>query len=228
MCWRPPPTARTSWAQTAAAAISLLSDIGVIHSQQRSVPRQPPALVQRRCRRFRRSRPIRTLNRPRPRTARLASLSLPSTRSSPAEPAQRLLRARRQSICVHHLSTGSTTGGAELALLHCPQRRRSGHTSGYVTLTGSSAITAPLAAPSAPTTPLFFVSTAGDNEIHYISIPPGLNAATPPTDTQQISPNLPACTPVADGGTDAGCINPNACGTVVPATAIAVKPRSTT
>ena len=43
------------------------------------------------------------------------------------------------------------------------------------------------------------------------------------TDTQQISPNLPGCTP----GTDAGCTLPSTT-TQVPATVIAVKPRTTT
>jgi len=52
--------------------------------------------------------------------------------------------------------------------------------------------------------------------IHYISV------ATL-TDTQQISPNLPGCTP----GADSGCTltTPAA---IVPATIITVKPRSTT
>jgi hypothetical protein len=89
-------------------------------------------------------------------------------------------------------------------------------------------IVAPLVGVFSPDNTVFFVSTAGDNEIHYIHIPPTVNAATPPTDTQQISPALPACLPVADGGVDAGCTNPNPAATIVPATAIAVKPRSVT
>jgi hypothetical protein len=89
-------------------------------------------------------------------------------------------------------------------------------TVGSVTLTGNSAITAPLAGAFTPDDKLFFVSTAGDNMIHYISVPTL-------TDTQQISPNLPACTP----GTDSGCTYSGS-NTVVPATAIAVKPRPTT
>jgi hypothetical protein len=64
---------------------------------------------------------------------------------------------------------------------------------------------------------IFFVSTAGDNKIHYISIPNNPSAANPPTDTQQISPNLPACTPVTAGGNDAGCTYTGT-GTIVPAT----------
>jgi hypothetical protein len=90
----------------------------------------------------------------------------------------------------------------------------------YITLTGNSAITAPLAGAFAPDDSLFFVSTAGDNMIHYISVPTL-------TDTQQISPNLPACTPVSAGGNDLGCTYTGS-GAIVPATTIAVKPRSTT
>jgi len=97
----------------------------------------------------------------------------------------------------------------------------------YVTFSGGSAVSAPLAGAFSPDNTIFFVSTAGDNKIHYISIPPTVNASTPPTDTQQISPNLPACTSPANGGVDAGCVY-SGTGTVVPVTAIAVKPRSTT
>ena len=45
-----------------------------------------------------------------------------------------------------------------------------------------------------PDNTLFFVSTSGDNMVHYID-------TRTLTDTQQISPNLPACTP----GSDPGC-----------------------
>jgi len=41
----------------------------------------------------------------------------------------------------------------------------------YLTLTGNSSITAPLTGAFAPDNSYFFVSTAGDNKIHYISIP---------------------------------------------------------
>jgi hypothetical protein len=97
----------------------------------------------------------------------------------------------------------------------------------YVTFAGASAISAPLVGAFSPDNTVFFVSTEGDNKIHSISIPTTVNATTPPTDTQQFSPNLPACTPVASGGVDAGCTY-SGTGTVVPVTAIAVKPRSTT
>jgi hypothetical protein len=99
-------------------------------------------------------------------------------------------------------------------------------TVGYVPLTGGSTIIAPLAGAFTPDDSLFFVSTAGDNMIHFISVPLATNPATAATaDTQQISPKLPPCTP----STDAGCTLPStSTGPYVPATAIAVKPRSTT
>lgn len=100
-------------------------------------------------------------------------------------------------------------------------------TVGYVALTGASSITAPLTGAFTPDDSTFFVSTAGDNKIHYISIPANPSPSTPPTDTRQISPDLPACTPVSAGGNDAGCAF-SGTGTIVPATAIVVVPRSTT
>jgi hypothetical protein len=117
--------------------------------------------------------------------------------------------------------SGSTPG----ALLPYYQPQASGAgTVNYLTLTGSSAITAPVAGAFSPDDKLFFVSTAGDNQIHYISIPASISSSTPLTDTQQISPNLPACTP----GTDPGCLLTAPTTHPVPATVIAVKPRSTT
>ena len=93
---------------------------------------------------------------------------------------------------------------------------------GYVTLGGSLAswITAPIAGAFSPDNTYFFVSTAGDNMVHYINV-------QSLTDTQQISPNLPACTPVSAGGNDLGCTYTGS-GTVVPATVIEVKPRAKT
>ena len=115
--------------------------------------------------------------------------------------------------------TGST---ANAALPYYKQATGSSApgTVGYVTLNGASAITAPLVGAFSPDNTMFFVSTSGDNMIHYI------NTGTL-TDTQQISPNLPACAP----GSDPDCVLSN--GTepasgIVPATAIAVKPLSTT
>ncbi len=90
-------------------------------------------------------------------------------------------------------------------------------TFGNVSLTGASSITGPIAGAFSPDNTLFFVSTAGDNKVHYIS-------TTTLTDTQQISPGLPACTP----GSDPGCTLTAPNSGSVPATAIAVKPRATT
>jgi hypothetical protein len=97
----------------------------------------------------------------------------------------------------------------------------------FVPFSGSAAasITAPLAGAFTPDNTLFFVSTAGDNMIHSISVP--LVTTTPASaDTQQISPNLPACTP----GTDLGCVysGPNPGTAIVPATVVVIRPRTTT
>jgi trimeric autotransporter adhesin len=90
-------------------------------------------------------------------------------------------------------------------------------------LTGGSAITAPVAGAFSPDDTLFFVSTAGDNLVHYIDTQ---KLITDPAhaDTQQINPNLPACVP----GSDPGCLLTTPISGSVPATAIAVKPRATT
>jgi hypothetical protein len=119
--------------------------------------------------------------------------------------------------------TGATTGASlpyYVPGAYTPGSPYTANPVKYITLTGNSAITAPLAGAFAPDDSLFFVSTAGDNMIHYISVPTL-------TDTQQISPNLPACTPVSAGGNDLGCTYTGS-GAIVPATTIAVKPRSTT
>ncbi len=97
----------------------------------------------------------------------------------------------------------------------------------YVTLEGGANITAPLVGAFSPDDTIFFVATAGDDKIHFISIPHIITSTSVPTDTQQVSPKLPACTPVSAGGVDAGCIF-SGNGTVVPITAIAVKPRPIT
>jgi sugar lactone lactonase YvrE len=127
-----------------------------------------------------------------------------------------------------------TTPGNQLPY-YLPQSGGTGPV-GYVTFADSSSATpptAPLAGAFSPDNSTFFVSTAGDNEIHLISIPANVGTSAPPTDKQQISPNLPACTPLADGGNDAGCLYPSSlppptATTFVPATAIAVKPRPVT
>jgi hypothetical protein len=101
-------------------------------------------------------------------------------------------------------------------------------TLGYLPLGGSAAasITAPVAGIFSPDNTIFFVSTAGDNLVHYISVP--LVSANPAkADTQQIAPNLPACTPVSAGGLDPGCTLAAPTSNPVPATVITVTPRTT-
>ncbi len=124
------------------------------------------------------------------------------------------------------LTYNGTTAGAALPY-YLPGAPGSAGTLSYVTLNGASAITAPLVGAFSPDDNTFFVSTAGDDKIHLIGIPKGVSTTNPPTDTQQLSPNLPACTSVSAGGTDAGC-NYTGTSSTVPATAIAVIPRSTT
>jgi hypothetical protein len=122
------------------------------------------------------------------------------------------------------LYNGSSTG-ANLPY-YLPGSSGAAGAVGYVTLTGNSSITAPIAGAFTPDNSIFFLSTAGDNMIHFIGIPAN-PATTAPTDTQQISPALPACTPVSAGGQDAGCTFSGS-GTVAPTTAIEIAPRSTT
>lgn len=117
--------------------------------------------------------------------------------------------------------TGSTTG-ATLPWYKqtvAPNNTAIG-TVGYVTLTGAAQITAPIAGAFSPDNSIFFVSTSGDNKVHYID-------TTTLTDTQQVTPGLPACTPLAAGGSDQGC-KYTGTDTVVPVTVITVKPRATT
>jgi hypothetical protein len=120
---------------------------------------------------------------------------------------------------------GSTTGAA--LPYYIPGTGGAAGTVGYVPLSGSSAITAPLTGAFSPDDSYFFVATAGDNLVHYITIPANVSTTRPPTDSLQVAPNLPACVPVAAGGNDLGCAYTGT-GTVVPVTVITVKPRSTT
>jgi hypothetical protein len=118
---------------------------------------------------------------------------------------------------ISFITYNGTTAGATLPYYTQTNGSAAPGTIGYVTLTGAGTITAPVAGAFSSDGTLFFVSTSGDNLIHYI------NTSTL-TDTQQISPNLPACTP----GTDPDCTITAPTTSAVPATAIAVKPRSTT
>lgn len=131
------------------------------------------------------------------------------------------------------ITYSGATAGNELPY-YLPQANGTGAGSfGYVAFADSTSAnppTAPIAGAFSSDNSIFFVSTAGDNEIHYISIPPNVSTSNPPVDSQQYSPNLPACTPVSAGGDDPGCLYPTAPGpnTFVPATVITVKPRSVT
>jgi trimeric autotransporter adhesin len=124
------------------------------------------------------------------------------------------------------LTYNGTTTGAQLPY-YLPTTPGSLGTIGYVSLSGSASITAPVTGAFSPDDNTFFVSTAGDNQIHFITIPKNVSTANPPTDTQQITPNLPACTPLSAGGLDAGCTYTGTPSTV-PATVITVVPRATT
>jgi trimeric autotransporter adhesin len=115
------------------------------------------------------------------------------------------------------LYNGATAGATLPYYVQTTADTNSLGTVGYLTLTGGSAVTAPVAGAFSPDNTLFFVSTSGDNQIHYID-------TTTLKDTQQISPNLPACTP----GADPGCKITGTAPSVVPATVIWVKPRATT
>jgi trimeric autotransporter adhesin len=121
------------------------------------------------------------------------------------------------------ITYSGTTAGASLPY-YLPATTGAG-TLGYVTLMGSANITAPIAGAFSPDNTLFFVSTAGDNMIHYIAIPSSITSSTPLTDSKQISPNLPACSPTLDPN---DCTYTGTAGTIVPATVIEVKPRPIT
>ncbi len=115
------------------------------------------------------------------------------------------------------ITYNGTTPGATLPYYTETTNSAAPGTVGYITLNGATLITAPVAGAFSNDGSLFFLSTSGDNQIHYIN-------TTTLQDTQQISPNLPACAP----GSDAGCTITTPQTDPVPATAIAVKPRSTT
>jgi trimeric autotransporter adhesin len=114
------------------------------------------------------------------------------------------------------ITYNGTTAGAPLPY-YVPGSNGAAGTLNNVSLVGNAAITAPLTGTFSPDDKLFFVSTAGDNLIHFIDVPTL-------TDVQQINPNLPACA----AGSDPGCKNTLPANTAVPATVIVVKPRTTT
>jgi hypothetical protein len=107
-------------------------------------------------------------------------------------------------------ASGATTGANLPYYLTSPTGPGIPGKPGAVTLTGAANITAPVAGAFSPDNTLFFVSTAGDNLVHYINVENVINGTTP-QDQQTINPGLQ---------------DPN--GVPVPATVIVVKPRSTT
>ena len=111
--------------------------------------------------------------------------------------------------------TGSTAGAT--LPYYVPVSGGAAGTVKYVTFSDSNSVTAPLAGAFSLDNQYFFVSTAGDNQIHFIS-------TSTFQDTQQVSPSLPACAP----GSDPDCLNTSPSTTVVPTTVIVVKPRATT
>jgi trimeric autotransporter adhesin len=114
------------------------------------------------------------------------------------------------------ITYNGTTPGAPLPY-YLPGSNGAAGTLNYVSLVGNASITAPLTGTFSPDDKLFFVSTAGDNLVHFINV-------STLTDVKQINPNLPACAP----GSDPDCKNTVPSNTTVPATVIAVKPRTTT
>jgi hypothetical protein len=116
------------------------------------------------------------------------------------------------------LTYDGTTPGGTLPY-YLPGAKGTTGTLNYLTLTGGNAVLAPIAGAFSLDNQYFFVSTAGDGQIHFVK-------TSTLTDTQQINPGLPACAP----GSDPSCVfnntTPPASGTV-PATVILVKPRNT-
>jgi hypothetical protein len=149
-----------------------------------------------------------------PQTLTVTATGVNQIVSSPAAVAQ---GAQAASTNLSFVTYNGTTPGATLPYYTQTAGSSAPGTVGYLTLTGAAAITAPVAGAFSSDGTLFFVSTSGDNEIHYI------NTSTL-KDTQQISPNLPPCAP----GSDPNCTITTPVTGSVPATAIAVKPRSTT
>jgi trimeric autotransporter adhesin len=114
------------------------------------------------------------------------------------------------------LTYTASTPGAKLPY-YIPGSNGAPGSVNYVNFADANSVTAPIAGAFSLDNKIFFVSTAGDNLIHFI------NTSTL-TDTQQLAPALPPCTP----GSDPGCLITNPTSTPVPATIIVVKPRSTT
>jgi trimeric autotransporter adhesin len=120
------------------------------------------------------------------------------------------------------ITYSGSTAGAQLPY-YLPGSGGSVGTLNYLTLAGSGNITAPVAGTFSTDDKLFFVSTAGDNQVHFIDTQKLLSNPSQ-ADTKQLSPNLPACAP----GSDPDCTLTTPTSNPVPATVITVKPRTTT
>jgi hypothetical protein len=116
------------------------------------------------------------------------------------------------------LTYNGTTAGGTLPY-YVPGAKGTTGTLNYVTLTGGNAVLAPIAGAFSLDNQYFFVSTAGDGQIHFVK-------TSTLQDTQQINPGLPACAANSDPGCVYNNTTPPASGTV-PATVILVKPRNT-
>jgi trimeric autotransporter adhesin len=116
------------------------------------------------------------------------------------------------------LTYNGTTPGGTLPY-YVPGAKGTTGTLNYVTLTGGNAVLAPIAGAFSLDNQYFFVSTAGDGQIHFVK-------TSTLQDTQQINPGLPACAANSDPGCVYNNTPPPASGTV-PATVILVKPRNT-
>jgi hypothetical protein len=118
------------------------------------------------------------------------------------------------------LTYDGTTPGGTLPY-YVPGAKGTIGTLNYITLSGGTAVVAPIAGAFSLDNQYFFVSTSGDDLVHFVK-------TSTLTDTQQINPGLPACA----AGSDPSCVFndpkvvPPASGTV-PSTVILVKPRNT-
>jgi len=118
------------------------------------------------------------------------------------------------------ITYGGTTPGGTLPY-YLPGPKGTTGTLNYITLAGGNTVVAPIAGAFSLDNQYFFVSTSGDDLIHFVK-------TSTLQDTQQIDPHLPACA----AGSDPSCVfndpavTPPASGTV-PSTVILVKPRNT-
>jgi hypothetical protein len=147
-------------------------------------------------------------------THTLSQLSVSGVNVDPANPDLKMVAS--PSTDLTFLTYNSSTPGAKLPY-YMPGSNGTAGTVNYVTLSGGNAVTAPIAGAFSLDNQYFFVSTAGDDLIHFVK-------TSTLQDTQQINPKLPACAP----GSDAVCLITTPCTPTVPASVIVAKPRSTT